>query len=50
MLIELRDAASLPKRALELAIVTVSKLNACHYCGAPPYAVFGGGASVARRH
>jgi uncharacterized peroxidase-related enzyme len=32
MLIELRDAATLPKRALELAIVTVSKLNACHYC------------------
>src|SRR6266849_3042263 len=32
MLIELRDAATLPKRVLELAIVTVSKLNACHYC------------------
>jgi uncharacterized peroxidase-related enzyme len=32
MLIELREAATLPKRALELAIVTVSKLNACHYC------------------
>jgi len=32
LLIELREAATLPKRALELAIVTVSKLNACHYC------------------
>ena len=32
MLIELREAATLPKRVLELAIVTVSKLNACHYC------------------
>jgi uncharacterized peroxidase-related enzyme len=32
MLIELREAASLPKRVLELAIVTVSQLNACHYC------------------
>src|SRR5437667_8471720 len=32
MLIELREAASLPKRVLELAIVAVSKLNACHYC------------------
>jgi uncharacterized peroxidase-related enzyme len=32
LLIELRDAATLPKRTLELAIVTVSKLNACHYC------------------
>src|SRR6266446_4205251 len=32
MLIELREAATLPKRTLELAIVTVSKLNACHYC------------------
>ena len=32
MLIELREAATLPKRVLELAIVTISKLNACHYC------------------
>lgn len=32
LLIELREAATLPKRILELAIVTVSKLNACHYC------------------
>src|SRR5204862_3044712 len=32
LLIELRVAATLPKRALELAIVTVSQLNACHYC------------------
>jgi AhpD family alkylhydroperoxidase len=32
MLIELREAASLPKRVLELAIVKVSQLNACHYC------------------
>src|SRR5437763_9939244 len=29
---ELRAAAPLPKRALELAIVTVSQLNACDYC------------------
>ena len=32
MLLELREAETLPKRLLELAIVTVSKLNACHYC------------------
>jgi AhpD family alkylhydroperoxidase len=32
MLIELRDTATLPKRVLELAIITVSKLNACEYC------------------
>lgn len=32
MLMELRAAKSLPKRALELAIVTVSKLNDCDYC------------------
>jgi uncharacterized peroxidase-related enzyme len=32
MLLELREAATLPKRVLELAIVTVSKLNACAYC------------------
>jgi AhpD family alkylhydroperoxidase len=29
---ELRDAKTLPKRYLELAIVAVSKLNECHYC------------------
>jgi uncharacterized peroxidase-related enzyme len=32
MLMELREAATLPKRVLELAIVTVSKLNECDYC------------------
>lgn len=32
LLMELRTANTLPKRALELAIVTVSQLNACHYC------------------
>ena len=32
MLMELRAAASLPRRCLELAIVVVSKLNACDYC------------------
>jgi uncharacterized peroxidase-related enzyme len=32
LLMELREAATLPKRALELAIVTVSRLNACDYC------------------
>jgi uncharacterized peroxidase-related enzyme len=32
MLMELRAAATLPKRYLEIAIVVVSKLNACHYC------------------
>ena len=32
MLMELRAAKTLPKRALELAIVTVSKLNECDYC------------------
>ena len=32
MLMELRAAATLPKRYLELAIVTVSKLNDCDYC------------------
>src|SRR5579885_2882129 len=32
MLMELREAQTLPKRYLELAIVTVSKLNECHYC------------------
>src|SRR3954451_24281273 len=32
MLLELRAAATLPKRYLEIAIVVVSNLNACHYC------------------
>src|SRR6059058_1653548 len=32
MLMELRQAATLPKRYLELAIVVVSRLNECHYC------------------
>ena len=32
MRLELREAATLPKRLLELAIVTVSKLNKCEYC------------------
>lgn len=32
MLMELRAAGSLPRRCLELAIVVVSKLNACDYC------------------
>ena len=32
MLMELRAAATLPKRYLELAIVAVSKLNECAYC------------------
>lgn len=32
MLMELREAATLPKRYLEIAIVVVSQLNECHYC------------------
>jgi uncharacterized peroxidase-related enzyme len=32
MLMELRAAATLRKRYLEIAIVVVSKLNECHYC------------------
>jgi uncharacterized peroxidase-related enzyme len=32
LLMELRTAATLPKRYLEIAIVVVSKLNECHYC------------------
>jgi uncharacterized peroxidase-related enzyme len=32
MLLELRAAATLPKRHLELAIVAVSQVNACDYC------------------
>jgi len=33
LLLELRAATTLPKRALELAIVTVSQLNSCHSNG-----------------
>ena len=32
MLMELRAAATLPKRYVEIAIVVVSQLNECHYC------------------
>jgi uncharacterized peroxidase-related enzyme len=32
MLMDLRESATLPKRYLEIAIVVVSKLNACEYC------------------
>ena len=32
LLMELRAAATLPKRYLELAIVAVSQINACDYC------------------
>src|SRR4051794_6479212 len=32
LLLELGAAKTLPKRALELAIVAVSQLNACDYC------------------
>jgi uncharacterized peroxidase-related enzyme len=32
LLMELRTAATLPKRYLELAIVAVSQVNACDYC------------------
>ena len=32
MLMELREAKTLKKRYLEIAIVVVSKLNECHYC------------------
>lgn len=52
MLLELRVAATLPKRTLELAIVTVSKLNACDYCVAhhtPFLAVEGVSAAGAER-
>jgi AhpD family alkylhydroperoxidase len=50
MLFELRERAAVPFRYIELAVVTVSKLNACPYCvshhtplltieGVPPEAV-----------
>jgi uncharacterized peroxidase-related enzyme len=32
MLLELRQASTMRRRHLELAIVAVSKLNECHYC------------------
>ena len=32
MLMELREAKTLPKRYLELVIVVVSQINECHYC------------------
>jgi len=32
LLMELREAKTLPKRYLEIAIIVVSKLNECHYC------------------
>jgi len=32
LLMELREAATLPKRYLELAIVAVSQVNGCDYC------------------
>ena len=32
MLLELREQKNVPFRYIELAIVAVSKLNACHYC------------------
>src|SRR6266849_7600266 len=52
LLIELRAAKTLPKRALELAIVSVSQLNSCHYCVAhhtPFLAVEGVSAAGAER-
>lgn len=52
LLLELRAAQTLPKRALELAIVTVSRLNACDYCVAhhtPFLAVEGISAAGAER-
>lgn len=44
MLMELRTAATLPKRYLEIAIVVVSRLNECHYCVAhhKPFLVVAG--------
>jgi uncharacterized peroxidase-related enzyme len=52
LLLDLRAARTLPKRALELAIVTVSQLNSCHYCVAhhkPFLAVEGVSAAGAER-
>ena len=44
MLMELRVAATLPTRYLEIAIVVVSRLNECHYCVAhhKPFLVVAG--------
>ena len=44
LLMELRAAATLPKRYLEIAIVVVSRLNECHYCVAhhKPFLVVAG--------
>jgi len=52
LLMELREAQTLPKRYLELAIVAVSKLNECEYCVAhhtPFLAVEGVSAAGAQR-
>jgi uncharacterized peroxidase-related enzyme len=52
LLMELREAMTLPKRYLELAIVAVSKLNECEYCVAhhtPFLAVEGVSPAGARR-
>src|SRR5260370_37556881 len=51
LLIELRAAKTLPKRALELAIVTVSQLNACDYCVAhhKPFLAIEGGSPAGGR-
>jgi uncharacterized peroxidase-related enzyme len=52
MLLELREAATLPKRVLELAIVTVSKLNECDYCVAhhTPFLVVEGVSAAGVEH
>lgn len=52
LLMELREAQTLPKRYLELAIVAVSKLNECEYCVAhhtPSLAVEGVSLAGAQR-
>jgi uncharacterized peroxidase-related enzyme len=52
LLMELREAGTLPKRYLELAIVAVSKLNECEYCVAhhtPFLAIEGVSAAGAER-
>ena len=49
MLMELRAAATLPKRYLEIAIVVVSKLNECRLLRRPPQAVPRGRRHLARR-
>ena len=52
MLLELREAATLPKRVLELAIVTVSRLNECDYCVAhhTPFLVVEGVSAAGVEH